>query len=65
MIRELKGLYWPDMSFGTRTNDFDCIVVGGGHAGVEAAHEAATIGARTCLLTISADYGILGTVPKY
>ncbi len=39
----------------TRTNDFDCIVVGGGHAGVEAAHAAAKIGARTCLLTISAD----------
>ena len=43
------------MSFGTRTNDFDCIVVGGGHAGVEAAHAAARIGARTCLLTISGD----------
>ncbi len=36
-----------------RTNDFDCIVVGGGHAGIEAAHAAATIGARTCLLTLS------------
>ncbi|MEA3224747.1 MAG: tRNA uridine-5-carboxymethylaminomethyl(34) synthesis enzyme MnmG [Planctomycetota bacterium] len=43
------------MSFGTRTNDFDCIVVGGGHAGVEAAHAAARIGAKTCLLTISRD----------
>jgi len=43
------------MSFGTGTNDFDCIVVGGGHAGVEAAHAAARIGARTCLLTISSD----------
>ena len=36
-----------------RTNDFDCIVIGGGHAGIEAAHAAATIGARTCLLTLS------------
>jgi tRNA U34 5-carboxymethylaminomethyl modifying enzyme MnmG/GidA len=43
------------MSFGTGTNDFDCIVVGGGHAGVEGAHAAAMIGARICLLTISAD----------
>ena len=38
-----------------KTSDFDCIVVGGGHAGVEAAHAAARIGARVCLLTISAD----------
>ena len=36
-----------------RTSDFDCIVIGAGHAGIEAAHAAATIGARTCLLTLS------------
>jgi tRNA uridine 5-carboxymethylaminomethyl modification enzyme len=40
---------------GIITNDFDCIVIGGGHAGVEAAHAAATIGAKTCLITISAE----------
>ncbi|MHC4206451.1 MAG: tRNA uridine-5-carboxymethylaminomethyl(34) synthesis enzyme MnmG, partial [Planctomycetota bacterium] len=38
-----------------KTNEFDCIVIGAGHAGVEAAHAAATIGAKTCLVTISAD----------
>ena len=43
------------MSNGTKTNEFDCIVIGGGHAGVEAAHAAATIGAKTCLVTISKD----------
>jgi len=38
-----------------KKNEFDCVVIGGGHAGVEAAHAAATIGAKTCLLTISKD----------
>jgi len=36
-----------------RISDFDCIVIGGGHAGIEAAHAAATIGAWTCLLTLT------------
>jgi len=31
---------------------FDCIVIGAGHAGVEAAYAAAKIGAKTCLITI-------------
>jgi tRNA uridine 5-carboxymethylaminomethyl modification enzyme len=38
-----------------KTNEFDCIVIGGGHAGVEAAHAAAKIGAETCLITIGKD----------
>ncbi|MHC4426440.1 MAG: tRNA uridine-5-carboxymethylaminomethyl(34) synthesis enzyme MnmG [Planctomycetota bacterium] len=38
-----------------RTDDFDCVVIGGGHAGVEAAHATAKIGAKTCLVTISRD----------
>jgi len=43
------------MSNGTKTNDFDCIVVGGGHAGIEAAHAAARLGAQTALITMSRD----------
>jgi len=38
-----------------KTNDFDCVVVGAGHAGIEAAYAAAKIGAKTCLITISKD----------
>jgi tRNA uridine 5-carboxymethylaminomethyl modification enzyme len=38
-----------------KANEFDCIVIGGGHAGVEAAYAAAKIGVRTCLITIRKD----------
>src|SRR5512141_2649975 len=33
-------------------NNFDCLVIGAGHAGIEAAHAAARIGAKTALITI-------------
>ncbi len=33
-------------------NDFDIVVIGGGHAGAEAARAAALLGAQTCLLTL-------------
>ncbi len=36
-------------------HDFDVIVVGGGHAGIEAAHAAAKMGSKTALITLSID----------
>ncbi len=38
-----------------KPNRFECIVIGAGHAGVEAAYAAAKIGTKTLLVTISKD----------
>ena len=44
-----------------KTSEFDIIVVGGGHAGIEAALAAARMGARTALVTH--DVGEIGRMP--
>ena len=46
---------------GHNTHTFDVIIIGGGHAGIEAAHAAAQLGSRTLLLTLSID--TIGLMP--
>ena len=36
-------------------DSYDVVVIGGGHAGIEAAFAAARLGARTCIFSISLD----------
>ena len=41
--------------------NYDVVVIGAGHAGIEAAHAAATLGAKTAVLTLSLDF--IGNMP--
>ena len=41
--------------------DYDVIVIGAGHAGIEAAHAAAILGAKTAVFTMSLD--AIGNMP--
>ncbi|MEX0849020.1 MAG: tRNA uridine-5-carboxymethylaminomethyl(34) synthesis enzyme MnmG [Candidatus Dependentiae bacterium] len=45
----------------TNKTHFDVIIVGGGHAGIEAAHAAARMGSKTALVTL--DLNTIGSMP--
>jgi tRNA uridine 5-carboxymethylaminomethyl modification enzyme len=45
----------------TKIYNFDVVVVGGGHAGIEAAHAAAKLGSKTALITL--DPNKIGLMP--
>ena len=50
--------------FHVKQSDFDVIVVGGGHAGLEAAAASGRMGARTALITLKADdVGVMSCNP--
>ena len=50
--------------FHVKQSQFDVLVIGGGHAGCEAAHAAARMGARACLVTFrKADLGAMSCNP--
>ncbi|MBT0957693.1 tRNA uridine-5-carboxymethylaminomethyl(34) synthesis enzyme MnmG [Alphaproteobacteria bacterium KMM 3653] len=50
--------------FHVKHQDFDVVVVGGGHAGAEAAHAAWRMGARVCLITMRRrDLGVMSCNP--
>ena len=44
-----------------KLGSYDVVVIGVGHAGIEAAHAAATLGARTAVFTLSLDF--IGNMP--
>lgn len=51
LLKKIKKLKRPIKSFSNNKSSYEVIVIGGGHAGCEAANISAKIGKRTLLIT--------------
>src|SRR5699024_11553486 len=64
LLPPLRSILFPTRRSSDLMNhlgDYDVIVIGAGHAGIEAAHAAAVMGARTAVFTMSLD--AVGNMP--
>lgn len=50
-MKHIKSLWQSFRNVSSTANYFDVVVIGGGHAGIEACHGSSRMGAKTLLIT--------------